>query len=43
LALLNQQRRADISATTVIDVCLKEQTLHFAALGILLLFDAVER
>jgi len=43
LAINNGQRRSDITRAAESDVCLQEQALDFAALGVLLLFDQMER
>jgi hypothetical protein len=43
LAINNGQSRSDITRAAAADVCLQEQALDFAALGILLLFDQMER
>jgi len=42
-AINNGQSRSDIARAAELDVRLQEQALDFAALGILLLFDQMER
>ena len=43
ISLWEAQRRPHISVTAELEMSLQEQALHFAALGLLLRFNLVER